>query len=419
LNGAAGYLNPVRSLLGAALMLGVTLGATSAVAATPQEVPLTVDTVVRGVDGVIWSVAHAPDGRFFFSVRQTSDIFVSRLGGQPERLLNLEQACRDCGEGGLMGLATSPEFADNGLLYAMYTYRGADTPTGIANKVVRIDTRTGQVDGTLVDEIPGGTTHDGGRLRFGPDGLLYVTTGDGRNRPNPAQDRSNLAGKILRVSPTGGGAEVFSYGHRNAQGLDFRADGTLFAVEHGPGCRDELNLITEGTNYGWTGDEGCPPRLPPGSAEPVKLYTPSTTIAPSGAAFYGATLIPQWTGSFFFTTLKDQTLYRVQLSTDGREVSSEETLYREAYGRLRSVSEGPDGALWLSTDDGRVLRVHPETAESSAAPQELEAPEEPAAAPQEPEEQNWFPVAGVAGLAAAVILAGAATVLARRRIRRP
>ncbi len=375
---AANDRRRARWLIGAVLAAGLAVPpATSAAragAAAQQELPLTVDTVVQGVDGVVWSIAHAPDGRFFYSVRQTGDIFVSRPGGQPELLLTLEQSCSDCGEGGLMGLAVSPDFADDGLLYAMHTYRGAGTPTGIANKVVRVDTRTGQVDGTVVDEIPGGTTHDGGRLRFGPDGQLYVTTGDGRNSPNPAQDRTSLAGKILRVSPTGGRVEVFSYGHRNPQGLDFRGDGTLFAVEHGPGCRDELNLITEGTNYGWTGDESCPPPLPDGAAAPVALYTPTSTIAPSGAAFYDASLIPQWTGSFFFTTLKDKTLYRVQLSPDGRTVTDEQTLYRGEYGRLRSVSEGPDGALWLSTDDGRVLRVPPEAGAPVAAQQAPAAP---------------------------------------------
>lgn len=409
MTGRPGFLRPARGLFGAALSLGLTLGATSAAAAPRQEVPLTVDTVVQGVDGVVWSVAHAPDGRFFYSVRQTGDIFVARLGGLPERLMNLEQACRDCGEGGLMGLALSPAFGEDGLLYAMYTYRGAGTPTGIANKVVRIDTRTGQVEGTVVDEIPGGTTHDGGRLRFGPDGMLYVTTGDGRNSPNLAQDRSSLAGKILRVAPAGGQVEVFSYGHRNPQGLDFRDDGTLFAVEHGPGCRDELNLITEGTNYGWTGNEGCPPPFPEGAAEPVAVFTPTNTIAPSGATFYTGSLIPRWTGSFFFTTLKDQTLYRLQLSADGRTVTSEETLYDQAYGRLRSVTESADGALWLSTDDGRVLRVHPETGE-------------PAAAPQEPDQGPSTLVVGAVIGAVCVLVAGAAVagrLLLRRRIRRP
>ena len=348
-----------RLLLAALLALS----SLAALPASPARAQSTaVDTVVAGAGGVVWSVVFAPDGRFFYSVRQTGEIFQGRVGSAPRRILDLP-SCGDCGEGGLMGLATSPSFSTDGFLYAMYTYRSA---SGIGNRVVRlaVGADSATVSGTVLDGIPGGTTHDGGRLRFGPDGLLYATTGDGRISPNPAQSTGNLAGKILRLDPRGGAAAgnpfgnaVWSYGHRNPQGLDFRSDGQLFALEHGPGCRDELNRITRGGNYGWTGDERCPPATPPGAIAPVAVYTETSTIAPSGASFYRSGAIPEWTGSLFFTTLKDATLYRLTLSADGTQVTGEEQLYRGTYGRLRDVQQAPDGTLWLATDDGRILRI--------------------------------------------------------------
>ena len=350
--------------------------ALSAVVALPsasQAVEPPVETVVSGAGGVVWSLAFAPDGRFFYSVRQTGEVFVARRGQAPRLLIDLP-SCPDCGEGGLMGLTTSPTFGTDSSLYAMYTYRSGGA---IANRVVRLTVGTDRatVSGTVLDGIPGGTTHDGGRLRFGPDGYLYATTGDARLSPNPAQDTGNLAGKILRLDPTGGAAPnnpfgnaVWSYGHRNPQGLDFRSDGTLLALEHGPGCRDELNRIVRGGNYGWTGDERCPPAFPQGAIAPVKTYTDTSTIAPSGAAFYDASGIPEWTGSLLFATLKDQTLYRVRLSSDGRSVVGEEQLYRGRFGRIRDVQEGPDGGVWLTTDDGRVLRIAPTSTTPSATP---------------------------------------------------
>ncbi len=350
----------LAAVLGAVAVLGP--GAQRpALAAEPS-----VEEVVTQAGGVVWSLAFAPDGRVFYSIRQTGEIYAVRRGEAPVRIIDLP-SCPDCGEGGLMGLATSPSFASDGFLYAMYTYRGGG---GIANRIVRLTVDGGRasVSGTVLDGILGGTTHDGGRLRFGPDGMLYATIGDVRATPNPAQDTDRLGGKILRLDPLRGGAApdnpfgnaVWSYGHRNAQGLAFRSDRQLFALEHGPGCRDELNRIVRGGNFGWTGDEGCPPAFPAGAIAPVKLYTETSTIATSGASFYDSSAIPAWTGSLFFTTLKDQTLYRVTLSADGRAVTGEEQLYRGRFGRLRDVQPAPDGGLWMATDDGRVLRIAPQ-----------------------------------------------------------
>lgn len=385
--------------LGSALLVGAP---TAALAAEP--VPLRVETVVANAGGIVWSVAFAPEGRYFYSVRETGEIFQGRSGESPRLIVDLP-SCPDCGEGGLMGLATSPNFGSDGFLYAMYTYREG---SAIKNRVVRLSVgaTSATVDGTVIDGIPGGLRHDGGRLGFGPDGFLYATMGDAVIDPNQAQDTSSTLGKILRLDAVAGGAAsgnpesgnpYWSYGHRNPQGLDWRADGTLYSVEHGPGCRDELNRITRGGNYGWNGDSTCPPPTPPsGSIPPIKVYTETTTVAPSGATFYDSSAIPQWTGSFFFATLKDQTLYRVTLSSDGSSVVGEEQLYREQFGRLRSVAEAPDGSLWLSTDDGRILRI------ASAA--------EPGPAPVVPEVPNL----ALALLAASALAAGAVAIGRRR-----
>ena len=340
------------------------LSGTVALRAPAEAVEPPVTTEVTGAGGVVWSLAFAPDGRFFYSVRQTGEVFAARRGQAPVRLIDLP-SCSDCGEGGLMGLATSPDFATDRSLYAMYTYRDGG---GIGNRVVRLSVEADRatVSGVVQDAIPGGSTHDGGRLDFGPDGYLYATTGDGRLSPNPAQDTGSLAGKVLRLDPRGGAAPgnpfgnaVWSFGHRNPQGLAWRPDGTMYALEHGPGCRDELNRIVRGGNYGWTGDERCPPAVPEGAVAAVKNYTDTTTVAPSGATFYDGSGIPEWSGSMLFATLKDSTLYRVRLSQDGGQVVEEEQLYRGRFGRLRDVRSGPDGAVWLTTDDGRVLRVTP------------------------------------------------------------
>lgn len=353
---------------------GLVAGAAGANAADPG-----VDAMVEGAGGVVWSVAFAPDGRFFYSVRQTGEIYAGKYGTGPVHLITLP-SCPDCGEGGLMGLATSPGFANDGLLYAMYTYRSGGA---IGNRVVRLKVgATGAtVDRTVLDGIRGGTTHQGGRLRFGPDGMLYATIGDGRITPNPAQDKTVLAGKILRLDPDGGAAAgnpygnaVWSYGHRNPQGLDFRADGQLFALEHGPDCRDELNRIVKGGNYGWTGNEGCPPPFPAGSIQPIATLYDDRTIAPSGASFYTGNGIPAWTGSLFFTTLKDATLYRFRLAADGQSVTEREQLFRGTFGRIRDVEQAPDGSLWLTTDDGRVLRIRGTQSTQPASPKPSPSP---------------------------------------------
>jgi glucose/arabinose dehydrogenase len=246
------------------------------------------------------------------------------------------------GEGGLMGLALAP---DGSAVYAMLTAAGD-------NRVVRMGwdgTRLGAAQAVLTG-IPKAQIHNGGRIAFGPDGMLYVATGDAAV-PERAQDPRSLAGKILRVAPDGTapadnpttGSPVYSSGHRNVQGLAFDADGRLWASEFGAKDVDEVNLIVPGGNYGWPLVEGGggAPRF----RDPAATWSPTSLASPSGMAYAA--------GSLWIASLRGRTLYQVPLVQDSAGPPLPHL--REAYGRLRDVARAPDGALWLLTNntDGR------------------------------------------------------------------
>jgi glucose/arabinose dehydrogenase len=301
----------------------------------PGAVPLEVTEVATGLE-TVWSLAWDPEGSLWFTQRGG---LLTRLGGSSVTV----EGVVENGEAGLMGL----EIDERGRFFLMYTAAGE-------NRVVRLED-----DGTqtvLVDGVAAAPTHDGGRIRFGPDGALYVSTGDARQEELP-QDDESLNGKILRVDPDSGETAVFSKGHRNVQGICFAPDGRFYVTEHGPDEGDEIDLLVEGENGGWPDTVG----------NGLAGYTP--TIAPAGCVVYDADLIPQWRGSLLFVTLKDESLRRLELAADG-SVAGEEVLYRGEFGRLRDVAVGPDGAVYLATSnldgrgeprqgDDRILRIAP------------------------------------------------------------
>jgi glucose/arabinose dehydrogenase len=270
------------------------------------------------------------------------------------------------GEGGLLGLALHPDFSRTGWVYLYYTYQTDQ----LWNRVVRYRLADDQLvePQVILDRIPGASIHDGGRIAFGPDGKLYVTTGDARD-PEAAQDLASLAGKILRLEPDGSlppdnpfpGSPVWTYGHRNPQGLAWTNDGRLYATEHGPtgdlglAAHDEVNLIEPGKNYGWPFVVADLVRRPLPDAVPPVAQSGQTTWAPSGATFVRAGSIPQWQGNLLFAGLRSQALWRLVLTPDGRSAVQLEALYQGEFGRLRTVVEGPDGAIYLLTSnrDGR------------------------------------------------------------------
>jgi glucose/arabinose dehydrogenase len=343
-------------------------------AGTPPD--LKIEVLVGGLD-TAWAVDFAPDGRIFITERPGRIRVVE--GGQlrAEPWMTLDVAA--VGEAGLMGLALDPQFGQNRFVYVAYTYRTANGR--LQNRLVRLreDQKTGKgsLDKVLIDNVAGSNNHDGGRVKFGPEGKLYWTMGDAQTT-RFAQDLRSLNGKILRLNSDGtiptdnpfANSYVYSYGHRNPQGLAWQPKTQrLYSTEHGPSgfqgcCRDEVNYIEPGKNYGWPEIRGDETRE--GMVPPIINAGTSETWAPAGAAFVSR---GPWTGSLLFTGLRGQTLYRVVLDpNDPRKVVKFERLLYRQFGRLRDIVEGPDGNLYLLTsnrdgrgspkdDDDRVIRL--------------------------------------------------------------
>ncbi|MBI2220621.1 MAG: PQQ-dependent sugar dehydrogenase [Acidobacteria bacterium] len=329
-----------------------------------------VETYLRNLV-VPWGMAFAPDGRLFITERPGRVRIAS--GGQllASPALTLDDVSA-VSESGLLGITLHPDFGSNHFVYVVYTAR-ADGRT--VNRLARYR----EVNNTLAeravlfDNIPAAPVHDGSRVKFGPDGFLYLTMGDAA-AASLAQDLGSYAGKIFRIREDGTSAPgnpfsspIFSYGHRNPQGIDFHPlTSELWETEHGPTGFDEVNRIRAGANYGWPEITGAESRA--GMERPVLFYTPS--IAPSGMAFYRGTRIPAFTNDLFFGTLAGTHLHRVRLNAAGTEVAGEERLLERVYGRIRDVVSGPDGFLYFSTsnrdgrgtpsaDDDRIFRIRP------------------------------------------------------------
>lgn len=331
-----------------------------------------VQIVAEGLS-VPWDVAFLP-GQGVLVTERTGTIAVIENGGVSRRVSVPEIASR--GEGGLLGMVLHPNFEENRWLYLYETYSGAD---GTSNRVVRYEFTGNSLANpeVLIDEIPGAAYHDGGRIRFGPDGFLYVTTGDA-GVENSAQDINSLAGKILRLRDDGGfpadnpffrgdhelsreAGYVYSYGHRNPQGLAWDEEGKLWSTEHGrSGLRsgfDELNLIEAGANYGWPLIQGDETR--DGMRTPVMHSGSDTTWAPASALFHE--------GSIFWGGLRGESLYEAEVS--GENAEDLKVHFSGEFGRIRTVVAAPDDFIYLTTSntdgrgnphsgDDKLVRVH-------------------------------------------------------------
>ena len=329
--------------------------------AQPSEVITTQDGARVQVQVVVtnleipWSMAFAPDGRLFVTERPGRVRIVNMAGGTSELAVTLDDTFAQ-GEAGTLGLVLDPDFASSRFVYVYYTARAG---SGAVNRVVRYREVGGRLGerAVLLDGIPADTIHDGGRIRFGPDGLLYVSTGDASTQ-SLSQSLGSLAGKILRINKDGTtpgsnplGSPVFSYGHRNPQGFDWHpATGELWGSEHGSTGNDEINVIRAGANYGWPTIQAS--QTMTGMITPVTFFNPA--IAPSGASFFRGRAIPQFENNLFVATLRGVHLLRLRLDASGR-IAAQERLLDQRYGRIRDVIAGPDGFLYFSTNnrDGR------------------------------------------------------------------
>jgi aldose sugar dehydrogenase len=337
-----------------------------------------IEKVVGGLE-VPWSIVWAPDGRMIFTERP-GRVRVFEKGTLNSKPLFVVPDVESSGESGLMSVALHPQFSSNHFLYLSYAY----TSSGVLVRVVRYrEAPEGLIDRkVIIENLPAARFHAGCRIRFGPDGKLYVTTGDATRR-ELAQRLDSLAGKTLRLNDDGtvpqdnpfvgqqnARPEIWSFGHRNAQGLDWQPGSNLmFQTEHGPsgfdgpGGGDEVNIVEQGKNYGWPIIHHTQKRE--GLESPLLEYTPA--CAPASGMFYRGSAFSKFKGNFFFGCLAGERLIRVVL--DGRRVVSQEDLVK-GYGRIRDVAEGPDGYLYFSTsnrdgrgnaaeDDDRILRLVP------------------------------------------------------------
>lgn len=336
-------------------------------------VPLEVEVVASGLE-VPWALAFLPDGAMLFTERPGRVRLLRDGVLVPEPVVTIEVT--DRAEDGLLGIALDPRFVENRLFY-LYATAGTDEPT---NKVqayrLARDGRSAEPGPVILEGIPSARYHNGGRIRFGPDAMLYVATGDARE-PSEAQDPKAKAGKILRIAADGTvpddnpwpGSPAWILGVRNSQGFDWLPDGRMVVSDHGPSGEmfrkgnDEVSIAAKGANLGWPEAFGCEAR--------GELVAPAISwkdaVPPGGAVLYRGALLPAFDGDLLVATLRSEHLQRIRLG-EGGKVEGNEVYLRGTWGRLREAIVGPDGALYLTTsncdgrgdcpgDGDRILRV--------------------------------------------------------------
>ena len=380
------YLRPLRAVLFAFLLSGAALSGESVTGTCDSEkARFRLISVADGLERP-WGMAFLPEGLRGSDLDISGGILITeRTGGLKlilgEQIIDIEGIPRvaSVGQGGLLDIALHPEFERNKYIYFSYSASygfGYGTRLGrgrlVGEKIEDFEVLFSMERPTRV------TRHFGSRLAFGGDGTLYFSIGDRGDRTR-APDLGQHAGKILRINDDGStpadnpfldvsGAlpEIFSFGHRNAQGLIYdEMNATIWAHEHGPQGGDEVNIVRGGVNYGWPeityGREYSgayiAPTSKPGLEQPIIYWVPS--IAPSGLAMYRSDAFPEWNGNLFAGALAGQELRRMVV--EGNEIVHQETLLKNQVGRIRDVREGPDGNLWILIDDarGKLIRIEP------------------------------------------------------------
>lgn len=320
--------------------------------------PYTIETVADELN-VPWEMDFAPDGRIFLTERPGTVRVIEQGKLLPEPVYEVTDGFISKGEGGLLGLVLDPDFANNHYIYVYHTY---ESQGEVKNRVLRVveNKNKAVLDKILISDLPGATNHNGGRIKIGPDGHLYITSGD-RYEPDLAQNKNSLGGKILRIELNGSipadnpfsGSPIYSLGHRNAQGLAWHPEtGKLYSSEHGQSAHDEINLIEPGGNYGWPlieGDESLA-----GKPELIKplIHSNKKTWAPSGMTFI--TQGP-WKGQLLVANLRGNQVLKIKLGTsDDKQIANVEPILTE-WGRIRNIYEAEDGSIYVMTNnrDGR------------------------------------------------------------------
>jgi aldose sugar dehydrogenase len=345
----------------------------------PVEAPAQVTTVAEGLEHP-WGLTFLPDGRMLVTERPGRLRLVTKDGQVSPPLKGLPQVYAE-GQGGLLDVTLDPNFASNRLVYISYAEPGEGGVAGTAVARGRLNEAATALEGVQVvfrqEPKVKGPNHFGSRLVFSPDGKLFITTGE-RFAFRPAQNLATDLGKIIRINPDGSvpkdnpfvgregvRPEIWSYGHRNVQGAAINPEtGALWTDEFGPMGGDEINIPEAGHNYGWplvswgqhyNGDNIPDPPTRPDLAQPIYYWNP--VISPSGMAFYTGNAFPTWRGNLLIGGLSAQAL--VRLTLDGAQVTDEQRFAMD--DRIRDVNQGPDGFLYLLTDnsDGRILRIAP------------------------------------------------------------
>ncbi len=332
-----------------------------------ETTTLTVQSVVEDLD-TPWEILWGPDDWIWLTERGCNVKRINPETGEVSNLLNIGD-CHEEEESGLLGMVLHPSFETTPHVFLVYTYLENNS---IKERCVRYtySESTQQLSDpfVLIEGIKGNTTHDGSRLLILPDQTLLMSTGDAQDQP-ASQDTEKLTGKFLRMNLDGSVPMdnpfdnlVYSFGHRNAQGLVLASNGILYSSEHGPNNDDELNLIQIGENYGWPNVHGfcngttemnfCEAN---DVVEPLKAWTP--TLAVAGIDYYNHEAIPEWRNSILMTTLKEQDLRILQLNEAGDAIVNEEVYLNQQFGRLRDVCVAPDGRIFVavSNRDGRAF----------------------------------------------------------------